>query len=237
MTVGFSWGLATSSLTARVELHAHHPRGDNLRVPDSSDTTAAPGPDPLRVFRQSKHGLLRDDELLDKVRFVVDPCGGVIVLPLPGVPVSETLTLLVPDESDDSMQLLIDAAELDRSRDDLCDRWRIYHGSPDSTRWFTLRPDSVKWEGRVYDGSEITQPTSFASAEARLCKLANADRPRLARVCQRLLRVAPAEPLVVGVDPDGVDLRARFGITRLEFPTRAADAAAAEQMLAALLAE
>jgi len=201
-----------------------------------TETIAAPGPDVLRAFRQFKHGLLRDGELLDKVRFVVDPKTGRMAMPLPSVPVHEALTLLVPDESGESMQMLIDAGEVEASREDVCDRWRIYHGSPDATRWFWMRADSVKWEGRVYDGSEVTQPSPLAAAEARLCKRANADRARLGQMCNRLLRVAPAEPVVVGVDPDGLDLRARFGIIRVEFEARATDAAAAERLIDQMLA-
>lgn len=210
--------------------------GENPRVPELQDTNAAPGPDVLRAFRQFKNGLLQDDEVRTRVRFAIDPRTGVLVLPLTGVPVAEALTLLVPDEMVESMQLLVEASELEASREDLCDRWRIYHGQPDSTRWFVLRPDSVKWEGRVYDGSEITQPSTLASVEGRLCKKANSDRARLAAMCHRLVRTAPAEPMVVGVDADGLDLRARFGIIRIEFESRATDAAQAEQMLDAMLA-
>lgn len=205
-------------------------------MPELQDTNAAPGPDVLRAFRQFKNGLLQDDELRTKVRFVIDPQSGRLVLPLTGVPVAEALTLLVPDEMVESMQLLIEVAELDSSREDLCDRWKIYHGQPDGTRWFIVRPDSVKWEGRVYDGSEITQPNILAKVEGRLCKKANTDRARLTAMCQRLVRTAPAEPMVVGVDADGLDLRARFGIIRIEFETRVADAAQAELILDAMMA-
>ncbi len=205
-------------------------------MPELQDTNVGPGPDVLRAFRQFKNGLLKDDELRTKVRFVIDPRSGRLALPLTGVPVAEALTLLVPDEMAESMQLLIEVSELEASREDLCDRWRIYHGQPDATRWFVLRPDSVKWEGRVYDGSEITQPSILAAVEGRLCKKANSDRPRLAAMCQRLVRTVPAEPMVVGVDADGLDLRARFGIIRIEFDSRASDAAQAERMLEEMLA-
>ncbi len=205
-------------------------------MPELQDTNAAPGPDVLRAFRQFKNGLLVDEELRTKVRFVLDPRSGMLVLPLTGAPVSEALTLQVPDEMVESMQLLLEVSELDPSREDLCDRWRIYHGNPESTRWFVLRPDSVKWEGRVYDGSEITQPSIIGGAEGRLCKKANADRAKLGDMCRRLVRTVPAEPMVVGVDADGLDLRARFGIIRIEFETRASDVGQAERMLDAMLA-
>ncbi|HYF15542.1 MAG TPA: hypothetical protein VD971_10780 [Phycisphaerales bacterium] len=176
----------------------------------------------LRRLRQHHEGILSFGELVEPVRFVLDPASGQPVLPVPYSALGyDSVVLFAPDDGLDNPECLqVTAApqEIDPNREEACDRHGAYFGKPAHVRWARLLVESVKRLDEVVDGDLIRLANPLRSAESELCRAANADPAKLAAACERMLGVKPAEPKAVGVDPWGIDVRARFGVARLEFP-------------------
>jgi hypothetical protein len=122
------------------------------------------------------------------------------------------------------MRVLLSPEQLD---DDppIADRWRIYHGEPQDVRWAAFWIDFAKWSGIVVDGDALMTPHTFTSDEPAILKDLNADKDRLRRLCIEVGGMHDVQfPLAVGVDPLGVDIRARFDTVRLPFDVEATTA-------------
>ncbi len=173
------------------------------------------GPEASKTLRENRAGALSAGGIVAPVGFIIDGATGRIVIPLPRTTAGAEFVLFVPEESDDALQALLhdpmDASE------EMCDRWRAYHGTPRTAKWGSFSIESARLGGAVIDGGALRLVNALRASEAALCRRANADRAALTRVCERLAGVAVAEPVCVGVDAFGLDVRARFGIVRVPF--------------------
>jgi hypothetical protein len=168
-------------------------------------------------LRRNREGVLLADSLAHPVRFVIDGGSGRLVFPADGTILSaEELVLFVPRESpqdDHELQLLLSTGP---ATDAAADRWRAYHGQPEFNALASFGIEDAKFDGQVVEEA-ITAPNPLLPAEGKLCKALNAHRARLAAACLRRTGVDLKDPLAVGVDPFGIDIRARFGIVRIDF--------------------
>lgn len=171
------------------------------------------------------------------VRFVIDPGTGEIVFPAPGwVIEAEEVVLHVPGEAPAEgreLQLLVRHRQVGESA--VTDRWSGYHGPPGHPFFVSCVIESAKMEGQVVDGAEMSIVNSVRDAEGSLRRWANSDKARLRAAVATNASVQVADPVVVGVDSYGVDVRAAFGIVRLSFDREAADGADARTCLENLL--
>jgi len=192
--------------------------------------------DALRFFRAERAGELRFDENMRSLKFVTDNETGHIVAPVM-VAMLQTAdcTLFVPEEDPDALQLLVTPEEIDGETHPSADRWRIYHGEPDDVRWAEFFIDSARLGPMVFDGDALMIANPLAPAEPAACKRMNADKQALGRICRTCAGVEVAEPVCVGVDPDGLHVRARFGVVRVDFDDRVEAPAELEAALDALL--
>jgi hypothetical protein len=197
--------------------------------------------------RQLRHyiGTLVFDAGVTPVRYVLEPRPRRLLLAAePAVAALTEATLFVPEEREGALQALVSLAPADPRSPEagaLTDRWGAYHaGAASPKAWFWGTIEATKTGNEVVSGDELASappaPDALRAAEPRLCRHLNAARPALARACRAIAGVEVGSPVAVGVDPEGVDVRARFGIVRLEFDTPATDEAAAMDRLAALLA-
>ncbi len=194
--------------------------------------------DAVRVLRSHREGVLICDGAVSALRFVIDNRTGRIVFPCSALPFeAEECVLFIPEESDDALQLLLVPRPADPDTDEGCDRWRAYHGTPEFPRWASCAIESGRIGDDVVEGEALTVANALRAAEPSLCRSLNADPARLTRLCTRLAGIEVPSPLCVGVDADGVDVRARFGIVRLPFPSPAHSAEEARATIEALLAE
>lgn len=183
--------------------------------------------------------MLLADGTAHEVRFVIDGEAGRIVFPADGsILQAEDLVLFVPRESpsdDHELQLLLstEGANPDGSGGAV-DRWRAYHGSPRVNGFGAFAIDGAKFDGNIVE-DKLTGPNPLVRIEGRLCRAMNTDRALLSAACSRLIGVEVKEPLAVGVDSHGVDVKARFGIVRLEFASPARDEAEALRQIDSLL--
>jgi hypothetical protein len=206
-------------------------------------------PDLLRRFSSASVEAL---DTVWPVKYVVSADGASLVAPLPvKLAQEESLALLVPDRrglpgtaqrDEPEARVLVQVHELTdwRLLPDP-DRWQAYHGRPSGPAWWRLEIAAVRWSG--HNGAGIDDdsgswrvPNPLAHAEPKLCKRANADRAALARAASSRLGVTLHEPLVVGVDAWGLDVRHAGGVARWSWPEALSDAAAAEAAIAAWLA-
>jgi hypothetical protein len=170
----------------------------------------------INLLRMNHTATLLCDDVPHTAGYVIEAGTGRLVMPVPmRIPMPDSHVLFIPDESDEALQLLVDAEPADPDRDEACDRWRIYHGEPRWPRWMVMAIDSAKLAGEVIDGSALMKPNPLRDVEPGICRVANGRLDALRELCRRRIGVAPVEPRLVGVDPLGMDVRARFGVVRL----------------------
>jgi len=194
---------------------------------------------------------LRFDEHVQPVKYVVAPAGGRLVMPAMVAMLRALDTVLVIPEDraePDTMELMVSLQEFSEREGEhahLADRWRIYHGEPEDVRWALATIDAARFNGLFIDGEAFALDNPLAAAEPALCKEMNASHvDRLRELCQTRGRaclrrstgtadpgISVERPVMVGIDPLGIDVRAAFDIVRVRFPRRAGTIAEARQML------
>lgn len=190
----------------------------------------------VRRIRRSRTAVALADGAPFPVRFIIDGRDGALVFPAPhAIRDAHEVVLWTPEERFDADQIAVERREITGVFDEAKDRHLAYHGSPQHPIWLACAVSSARVDGHVFDADDLALANAIRGVEPRLCKALNADRARLAGLCHDMLRVRPEAPLAVGVDEDGIDVRAAFGILRLELPRRAADAGDAEAMIRGLL--
>lgn len=175
----------------------------------------------FRVLRRQTEGVLAFEERRAEVRFIHDGSSAHIIIPVePGFARIRELALFAPDESAWTWQAMLTPSIIERPESEECvDRWAAYHAkAPPGSVWIRARLEALKSPSQVWDAPDAAAPNPLRPVEPRLIKSLNADRDTLARACKVHACVDIADPLVVGIDPYGVDVRARFGIVRIEFP-------------------
>lgn len=202
--------------------------------------------DGLRILRRYHEATLEYLERRAEVRFIVCGTTGRIVLPVePGMAAAGELVLHMPDEVERQFQVSMAPKVIERPEaEEVVDRWSAYHAAsgtarrPGSRVWLTCEIHGGKCpgaSGEVYDADVLMRPNPLRRAEPRLVRMVNASKDRLPRLCSRRARVEVSDPLCVGVDPLGFDVRARFGIVRIEFDLEAGSDEQAEHLIASLL--
>lgn len=170
------------------------------------------------------------------LKFIIDGRDGTLVMPADRTFFeADELVLWVPEERFESLQLLVAPAPQGDDLDEARDRYLAYHGEARSAHWARCTVESARQVGEVWSGDSVARPNLIRAAEPRLCRTLNADRARLAELVETMCGVRPAEPLAVGVDEDGIDVRAALGIIRVELPRRARDEGDADAMIRGLL--
>ncbi len=185
----------------------------------------------LAILRGHASGTLLVDGAPRSVRYVVDPTDGSAVTVLdPRDSRGDEYVLCLPDDSfDTKLRVLVDPVGLGDDGS-WTDRHGAYHGACRETSWVRLRIVHAKLaSGPVVDGDDLMVPNTLAGQQTALCASLNSDREGLQRACARAAGVTIEDPFAVGVDPMGVDVRARFGVVRVAFEAPAADAGAAQR--------
>lgn len=190
----------------------------------------------LRLLRRSHEGLLACDGLVDPVRYTIHPLIGAPVLPVGAHALqAESVTLHIPDESPDALHLIGRMTPIDPNRDGACDRWLACFGKPATTRWGVMEIEAARRADFIVDGDQARLANPLASSEGAICKRFNADPTALSRLAHAKSGVDISDPRLVGVDPFGIDIRARFGVVRIEFDSICATPDEATSAVASLI--
>ncbi len=160
------------------------------------------------------------DDAAFSLRTVVAPPLNRLIADLPdSLRDAEQAALHIPDERDDALHLLVTPEPIDPEQPppgvgEWLDRFIAYHLQWRSKVPALLRIDAAKWDGEVLDADELDMANPLAPIEFRLLRLLNADRSSLGAICRARADTDEAEPVAVGIDPDGFDIRARIGVVR-----------------------
>ncbi len=159
------------------------------------------------------------DGLVAQARFLVDPRRGALIVPLePRAFDADGVTIVAPDEQQPAIQLRVEPERVDPAWDEGCDRWRAAHGEELPGRIFAVAPiESVKTEAGVVDGDSLGLINPLLPAEGASLKRLNGDGARFRCLCETVLSREFEAPVAIGIDPDGVSVRTRFGVARLPF--------------------
>jgi hypothetical protein len=190
----------------------------------------------MAFLRSHSRGDLRFDEHVQPIKYVIAPQDGRLVAPVMVAMLrSADVTLCVPADQDGALELMVTLEEFnDKSGEQagLADRWRIHHGEPDDVRWALMLIDAARFDGMFIDGEALMQSNPLAADEARLCREMNIQHiDALRDLCDRRGHMRVEQPVMVGVDPRGIDVRARFDIVRVPFPRGAVSIDDARKLL------
>jgi hypothetical protein len=170
-------------------------------------------------------GVLETEQGVTRVRYVVASRGRGLLLAGKLARLSEqardgsagalSATLHVPDEAQASVQLHVEVAAISEEQAGAdADRWQAYHGRPEGPQWLLATVLAGKVRGAVVDGAALALENPLAGAQGPILKLLNADRERLAGAIRAQVGQT-FEPVAVGVDPLGIDVRTRAGVVRV----------------------
>lgn len=195
-----------------------------------------------RRLRSLFEGVLLGDDHAESVYFVLDPASGGPVAPVAnwlldenGAHEAADLVLMTPDENADSLQLLCRARAV-RPDEFGGAYYEAHHAKPAEGTLCLLEVESIKAGLTLASGEDCCVPNPLVKVIGAICRAVNADRARLAEACDRALHVKPQAPICVGVDPDGLSIRARFGIVRIPFDIEPQNAEQALSLVADILA-
>lgn len=181
-------------------------------------------------------GVIETDGAPARSKFVVDGRDGRLVLTVGrSTPDDAEHVLWLPDDRFDALQLLLELHPLEDPRGVLADRYESYHGPAGPARLVHARVLQGRDPEGVYDAEELTAPNPLHTIEPRLCARLNRSTEDLRVLAARDVRLRLEQPVAVGVDDLGADLRTRVGIVRLEWPTPLTDPASAEAVISAWL--
>ncbi len=189
-------------------------------MPSTPETEAAAVDRAYAALRGHTKGEFRFDEHLRPFKFVIGPDGRLVGSVMVAMLQAVDTVLFIPTAEEGALEVQVTLMPFEESEHGrLVDRHQIYHGPPDDVQWAFLDIDAAKFEGAVIDGEAITRPNPLADQEARICKHMNKEhREDLQKVCVQLAEVGIEEPVMVGVDPLGFDIRGRFEVYRINAP-------------------
>lgn len=169
-------------------------------------------------LRSHSSGVLLVDGEARALKFVPDPATGSPVSGAdPWMLDATDFTLCIPDDSPGCLQLMVNPKVLDAQTHLSADRFLAYHGELNSARLVLWEIDSAKGAGQMFQGADIAIPNPLARSENALLKQLNVSPPALTAAVQRVLEKVWADPRAVGIDPWGIDINSRFGMTRICF--------------------
>lgn len=169
-------------------------------------------------LRGHSRGELRFDEHVRPIKYIIASDGRLAATAMVAMLDAVDSVLFVPDCSEGASEFQVTLLPFQERGADgaAADRWRIYHGDPDDVHWAYLLIDAARYGELVIDGEALIRPNPLAPNEARLCRQMNQDHlDDLRRLCSRFGRMDVEQPVMVGIDPLGIDVRARFQVLRV----------------------
>jgi hypothetical protein len=82
--------------------------------------------------------------------------------------------------------------------------------------------DAARFEGLFIDGEAFAESNPFSSGESGLCREINTKHiDELRRFSEKRGPMRIEQPVMVGADPRGIDVRAAFDVVRVRFEREA----------------
>ncbi len=128
------------------------------------------------------------------------------------------IVMFVPEYCDNCMEMHVSLQQFLPTGEQgmLADRWNVYHGDSPDVQWALVAIDMARFHEMFVDGESLCRENPLAETEASVCKELNMQRKDAVRAtCLAKTNVSVKEPVVIGIDPLGVDIRAPFGVVRI----------------------
>lgn len=171
-------------------------------------------------LRSNTTASLRFGEHFQDISFVIGHQGEIVISAMYAMLQPCDTILYVPDYSDDCMEMHVSLRQFSEHGEEgrLADRWQVYHGTPPDVQWAILEIDAARFHEMFVDGEGLQRENPFAEDEPSLCKQMNTThQEQVSNACVANTHIEVNNPLVVGVDPLGIDVRASHGIIRIQF--------------------
>ena len=194
-----------------------------------------------RAFlRGNSTGDLRFDEHLRPLKYVFAPDGRLAAPVMVAMLQAVDTVLFVPDCAEGAMEVQVTLENFDEHgpQGALADRWHIYHGNPEDVRWALMDIDAARFEEAVIDGEALIQINPLTADEPRLCREMNRNNSDdLRNLCLHYAEIGVKQPVMVGIDQYGIDVRGTFDVIRVPAIKRMETAEDASRILAAMCEE
>lgn len=173
----------------------------------------------MHLMRSAWSCTLLFDETPFETQCMIDPRSGqFLVATVNDAFQASDVTIACPRDSFDTRLRI--SIQLDQTvSEEQYDRFTAYH-LPATTPLLAC----ASYEYAKLDSGEVITPDQcslinpLVDQYGPLCRTLNTDRDRLSHLCLSISGVEHEQPLAVGVDPDGIDVRASFGLVRLKLP-------------------
>jgi hypothetical protein len=172
-------------------------------------------------------GFIRFDGDRVAIKVIVANDGHLVAPVMESMLRSVETVLEMPDDGDESLQVMVtlERMEPEGEHAGLCDRWRAYHGDPEDVRWARMQIDASRFREWFVDGEALMVANPLAGEEMSLLKALNAQPRAFLKAFCTASKVDCKEPIAVGLDPGGIDIRRAHDTARLPFPLRFEQAA------------
>ena len=170
-------------------------------------------------IRSNSTATLKFGENMFDVTYVITPDGRLFISAMVAMLQPCDTVMYIPEYVEDCMELHVSLEHCSGAGEDgvHTDRWNVYHGEPPDVQWAFVAIDAGRFHGMFIDGESLCRNNPLAETEFSICNQLNKDPKEIARVCHETTNVQVTDPVVVGIDSLGADVRAPFGIVRIPF--------------------
>ena len=171
-----------------------------------------------KFLRSNTTATIKFGEHTRNLSYVIAKTGELIIPAMVAMLQPCDTVMFVPDYSDDCMELHVSLRQFFATGEDglLSDRWNVYHGESPDVQWAMVDIDAARFHDMFIDGESMCRENCLAEIEPALCKELNATyKDAVRNLCSENTSVDVFDPVVVGVDSLGLDVRASFGIIRV----------------------
>jgi hypothetical protein len=188
------------------------------------------------LLRSHTTGTLLCDGTPTPVLYIIDPNDGALIMCVDQDMLdTDDCVLVIPEDRFDA-PMRVNLTLIEEPESHSSDRYLAYHARQDRGVWTRGKIGFAKIDsGGVADGDALMTPNPFHAELSHLCKRLNADTNALRELCSLLAHARIEYPTAVGVDEEGFDARAEFGVVRVQWPAPVSDASACENVIASLL--
>jgi len=188
--------------------------GDMLEPFDEEQVTDAA----WTFLRSNTTATLKFGEHMHEVSYVIANDGLLVIPAMVAMLQLCDTVMYVPEYGEDCMEMQVSLQEFkpEGSFGLLADRWEVYHGTPPDVQWASVEIDAARFHDMFVDGECLQRQNPLSHLEASMCKELNDNhRTNVKQTCVAIAKIDVISPVVVGVDPLGLDVRATFGIVRI----------------------
>ncbi len=173
-------------------------------------------------LRSNSTATIKFDENTLDVSYVINHEGVLVIPAMVAMLQPCDVVMFIPEYCEDCIEMHVSLQEFKEEGEhaSLSDRWQVYHGFSPEVQWAMLEIDAARFHEVFIDGEQLQRENPLGELEPALCKDLNENHiEHLIEICKKHTNVAVQDPVVVGVDPLGFDIRASFGIIRVPTET------------------